>query len=146
MDENKVAQILVVEDNPSVANLTIKAFERTKTLNKLHVVEDGVEAIAFLRREGKYSQMLRPDIIMLDLNLPRKNGHEVLAEIKSDPNLKLIPAIVFTTSESPDDIKKSYQLNANCYITVPVHLKQFMLIVEQICDFWLTTVKLPDVD
>jgi len=143
---NKVAQILVVEDNPSVANLTIKAFERTKTVNKLHVVEDGVEAIAFLRRSGKYAQMPRPDLILLDLNLPRKNGHEVLAEIKSDPNLKLIPAIVFTTSESPDDIQKSYQLNANCYITVPVHLKQFMLIVEQICDFWLTTVKLPDVD
>lgn len=146
MDWNKVAQILVVEDNPSVANLTIKAFERTNTLNKLHVVEDGVEAIAFLRQEGKYSQMPRPDLILLDLNLPRKNGHEVLAEIKSDPNLKLIPAIVFTTSESPDDIQKSYQLNANCYIAVPVQLKEFMSIVEQICNFWLTTVKLPALD
>ncbi|MGK7905352.1 MAG: response regulator [Hormoscilla sp.] len=146
MDGNKVAQILVVEDNPSVANLMIKAFERTKTLKQLHVVEDGVEAIAFLRQSEKYAQMPRPDIILLDLNLPRKNGHEVLAEIKSDPNLKLIPVIVCTTSESPDDIRKSYQLNANCYITVPVQLKQFMSIVEQICDFWLTAVKLPDLD
>lgn len=146
MDWNKVAQILIVEDNPSAANLTLKAFGKTKSLKKLHVVEDGVEAMAFLRRSGKYAQMPRPDLIMLDLNLPRKNGHEVLAEIKSDPKLKLIPVIVFTTSESPDDIRKSYELNANCYITVPVHLKQFMKIVEQICDFWLTAVKLPNLD
>lgn len=138
-------EILLVEDSPSDAKLTAKTFSKAKVLNNLHIVEDGVEAIAFLRRQGKYMQAPRPDIILLDLNLPRKDGREVLAEIKSDPNLCVIPVVVLTTSEDEMDILRSYQMHANCYLTKPVTLKGLMRVVSMIEDFWLTVVKLPQV-
>jgi chemotaxis family two-component system response regulator Rcp1 len=139
----KVVEILLVEDNPGDVRLTQEAFKEGKMINKLSVVEDGVEAMAFLRREGKYTDVPRPDLILLDLNMPKKDGREVLAEIKKDPNLKNIPVIILTTSQAEQDILKSYNLHANCYITKPVDLKQFNRVVKTIKDFWLTIVKLP---
>lgn len=135
--------ILLVEDNPGDVDLTIEALKEGKVANRLSVAEDGVEALAFLRREGRYSQAFRPDLILLVLNLPRKDGREVLAEIKADPKLKQIPIVVLTTSEAEQDIIKSYQLHANCYISKPVDLEQFIRVVKAIDDFWLTVVKLP---
>lgn len=136
-------QILVVEDSPADANLTRRVFQRAKVSNNLHIVEDGVEALAFLHQQGKYTGVPRPDLILLDLNLPKKDGREVLAEIKTDLSLRLIPVIVLTTSDSEDDIIKSYQLHANCYITKPLDWQQFKQVVELIEDFWLKIVQRP---
>jgi len=140
---SKPIEILLVEDNPGDVRLTKEALKEGKVLNKLHVAEDGVEAVEFLKREGSYTDMHRPDLILLDLNLPKKDGREVLAEIKTNENLKRIPVVVLTTSRSEEDILKSYDLNANCYITKPVDLDQFISVVKSINDFWLTIVKLP---
>jgi chemotaxis family two-component system response regulator Rcp1 len=136
-------EILLVEDNPGDVRLTIEALKDAKVLNKLSVAEDGVDAMAFLRKEGKYRDVTRPDLILLDLNLPKKDGREVLAEIKADDNLKRIPVVVLTTSQAEQDIIKSYNLHANCFITKPVDLDQFLTVVKSIEDFWLTLVKLP---
>jgi len=136
-------EILLVEDSPSDAALTVEALKAGKVVNKLNLVEDGVEAMAYLRREDKYAKAIRPDLIMLDLNLPRKDGREVLAELKNDPALKTIPIIVLTTSRSDKDILQSYQLNANCYITKPVDFQHFIDVVKSIKQFWLTVVTLP---
>jgi two-component system, chemotaxis family, response regulator Rcp1 len=136
-------EILLVEDSPSDAALAMEALEQGKVANKLTHVEDGVEAMAYLRRQGKYAASARPDLIMLDLNLPRKDGREVLAELKSDPALKTIPVIVLTTSHADEDILRSYQLSANCYITKPVDFSQFIEVVRSIEQFWLTVVTLP---
>lgn len=136
-------EILLVEDSPSDADLTVEALGDGKVLNNLHWVEDGVEALAFLRRQGKYSDAPRPDLILLDLNLPKKDGRQVLAEIKIDPQLKLIPVVVLTTSAAERDILKTYELNANCYVTKPIDLEQFISVVKLIEMFWLAVVKLP---
>jgi len=136
-------EILLVEDNPGDADLAREALENSKILNTLSVVDDGEKALAFLHRNGKYAQAPRPDLILLDLNLPKKNGREVLAEIKSDENLKRIPVVILTASKDEEDILKSYNLHANCYITKPIDLHQFVRVVRAIEDFWLTIVKLP---
>jgi CheY-like chemotaxis protein len=135
--------ILLVEDNPGDVRLTQEALEEGKMINKLHVVEDGVEAMAFLRQEEKYADAVRPDLILLDLNLPKKDGREVLSEIKADERLKRIPVVILTTSRAEEDIVKTYDYHANCYITKPVDLDQFIKIVKSIEDFWLTVVRLP---
>ena len=140
---NGSAKILLVEDNPGDVRLTREALREGKILNELSVVEDGVEALAFLRREGRYAEAVRPDLILLDLNLPKKDGREVLEEIKGDGALKKIPVVVLTTSAAERDILKAYDLHANCYITKPVDLEQFIKVVQLIEDFWLTIVKLP---
>ncbi|HEY6199933.1 MAG TPA: response regulator [Candidatus Binatia bacterium] len=137
------AKILLVEDNPGDVRLTMEALKEGRILNEISVVEDGVEAIAYLRRAGKYAAATRPDLILLDLNLPRKDGREVLEEIKEDAELKKIPVVVLTTSAAERDILRAYNLHANCYITKPVDLEQFMRVVQSIEDFWLTIVKLP---
>jgi CheY-like chemotaxis protein len=139
----KPIEILLVEDSPGDARLAQEALKEGKMNNNISVVRDGVEALAFLRQEGKYAEAPRPDIILLDLNLPKKDGREVLAEIKEDPDLKRIPIVVLTTSEAEQDILKAYNLHANCYITKPVDLDQFITVVKSIEDFWLTIVKLP---
>lgn len=136
-------EILLVEDSPSDADLTVEALSDGKVVNNLHWVEDGVEALAFLRRQGKYSDAPRPDLILLDLNLPKKDGREVLAQIKADPSLKLIPVVVLTTSAAERDIFKTYELNANCYVTKPIDLEQFICVVKMIEMFWLAVVRLP---
>ena len=141
--ELKPVKILLVEDNPGDARLTVEGFKEGKVRNDLSVVADGVEALAFLRREGKHANAPRPDLILLDLNMPRKDGRQVLAVIKQDPDLKRIPVVVLTSSQAEQDILKSYNLHANCYITKPVNLEQFIGIVRYIEDFWLTIVKLP---
>ena len=140
--KDDVIQILLVEDNPGDIRLTQEALKEGTIRNELHVVKDGVEAIEFLKRKGKYIAHPTPDIILLDLNLPRKDGREVLAEIKSDENLKLIPVIILTTSDADLDIQKSYKLHANCFITKPVDLDQFIFIIRQIETFWFTVVKI----
>ena len=140
---NGSARILLVEDNPGDVRLTIEALKEGKILNEVSVVEDGIEALAFLRRAGKYSEASRPDLILLDLNLPKKDGREVLEEIKQDSDLKKIPVVVLTTSAAERDILRAYNLHANCYITKPVDLEQFIRVVQVIEDFWLTIVKLP---
>lgn len=139
----KPVEILLVENNPGDIRLTKEALKEGKVLNKLHVVMDGVEALAFLRREGKYSDAVRPDLILLDLNMPKKNGREVLAEIKEDEDLRRIPVVVLTVSSDEEDILKAYNSHANCYVTKPVDLDQFFKIVKSIEEFWLTIVKLP---
>jgi len=139
----KPVEILLVEDNPGDVRLTQEAFKDGKMLNKLHVVEDGMEALAFLKREGKYTDVSRPELILLDLNMPGKDGRDVLAEIKADRDLKRIPVVILTTSRSEEDILRSYDLNANCYITKPLELDKFIEIVKSIEDFWLAIVKLP---
>jgi two-component system, chemotaxis family, response regulator Rcp1 len=135
--------ILMVEDNPGDARLTEEALKESKVYNNLHHVRDGVEAMEFLRKEGCYSDAPTPDIILLDLNLPRKDGRQVLAELKAMPRLKNIPVVVLTTSEAEQDIVKSYELHANCYITKPVDLDKFVEIIHGIENFWLSIVKLP---
>lgn len=135
--------ILLVEDNRAEARLTIEALKESKVRNNLSVIEDGAEAMAYLRKEGKYADAYRPDLILLDLNLPKKDGREVLAEIKSDPSLRAIPVVVMTISKAEEDIFKSYNLHANCYVTKPVDFDQFMKVIKMIEDFWLTIVKLP---
>lgn len=136
-------EILMVEDNPGDIRLTQEALKEGKMRNNLHVVEDGVEAMAFLRREGKYADKPRPGLILLDLNLPKKDGYEVLKEIKADDYLKSIPVVILTTSNAEEDIVKTYNWYVNCYITKPVDLDQFINVVKSIEDFWLTIVKLP---
>jgi two-component system, chemotaxis family, response regulator Rcp1 len=136
-------EILLVEDNPGDVRLTMEGLNEGKVRNNLHVAKDGVEALAFLRREGEFGNAVRPDLILLDLNLPRKDGREVLTDIKSDPDLKTIPVVVLTTSRADQDVLHSYQLQANCYITKPVDLDQFITVVKSIEDFWLTIVTLP---
>jgi CheY-like chemotaxis protein len=136
-------EILLVEDNPGDVRLTHEALKDGKILNKLHVIKDGVEAMAFLRQEGKYANAIRPDLILLDLNLPKKDGREVLAEIKSDSYLKRIPVVILTVSKLEEDIIKTYDLHANCYITKPIDLDRFIAVVRAIEDFWLAIVKLP---
>jgi len=136
-------EILLVEDNPGDARLTREALRDGKIYNNLYVVRDGVEAMSFLRKTGQYTRAPRPDLILLDLNLPRKDGHEVLAEVKTDENLRRIPVVILTTSQAEEDIIKTYNLHVNCYITKPVDLDQFVKIVKSIEDFWLTIVKLP---
>lgn len=136
-------EILLVEDNPGDVELTRNALRRAKVRNTLHVAEDGEEAMAFLRREGEYQHAPRPDVILLDLNLPRMDGREVLAEVKADRDLMDIPVVVLTTSSAEQDIVRSYKLHANCYITKPVDLDQFIEVVRSIQNFWLTVVKLP---
>ncbi len=140
---NGSIQVLLVEDNPGDVRLTKEALKEGKLLNQLTVVGDGVEALSFLRKEGKYVDALQPELILLDLNLPKKDGREVLAEIKADPNLRRIPVVVLTTSSAEEDILKIYDLHANCYITKPVDLEQFMGVVKSIEDFWVSVVKLP---
>ena len=135
--------ILLVEDNPGDVRLTQEGLKEGKVLNNLRVVGDGVEAMAFLRQQGQYADVFRPDMILLDLNLPRKDGREVLEEIKNDPDLQRIPVVVLTTSSAEQDILMSYNLHANCYITKPVDLEQFMKVVQAIEEFWLTVVTLP---
>lgn len=137
------ADFLLVEDNPGDVRLTQEALKSHKVQNNLHVVTDGEEAMAFLHKQGRFKDAPRPDIILLDLNLPKKDGREVLAEIKSDPGLKTIPVVIITSSEAEQDVIKSYNLNANCYVTKPVNLDQFIKVVQSINDFWLTIVKLP---
>jgi two-component system response regulator len=136
-------EVLLVEDNPGDAQLTRIALEDSKISIHLNVVEDGVEAMAFLRKEGKYVKVAHPDIVLLDFNLPRKDGREVLAEIKADEKLKRIPVVVLTTSQAEEDILKAYNLSANCYITKPVDFDQFVRIVQSIENFWFAIVKLP---
>lgn len=136
-------QILLVEDNPGDVRLTIEALKEAKVLNQLTVVKDGIEALSLLRRQGQYARVARPDLILLDLNLPKKDGREVLAEIKTDDNLKHIPVVILTTSQDEQDVLKSYNLYANCYITKPVDLDQFITVVKSIEDFWLGIVVLP---
>lgn len=143
INESMPIDVLLVEDSPSDAKLTAKTFQKAKVLNNLHIVEDGVEAMDFLHQVGEYKDAPRPDLILLDLNLPKKDGRKVLAEIKDDPELCNIPVVVLTTSEAEEDILRSYTLRANCYITKPVTLKQFIKVVESIEEFWLTVVKLP---
>jgi len=136
-------EILLVEDNPGDVRLTAEALQDGKVWNRLSVAPDGVEALAFLRRKGTHVAAPRPDVILLDLNLPKKDGREVLAEIKSDTDLRRIPVVILTTSKAEEDIVKTYDLHANCYITKPVDLEQFLSVVKAIEDFWLCVVKLP---
>jgi chemotaxis family two-component system response regulator Rcp1 len=139
----KPVEILLVEDNPGDVRLTQEAFKEGKVLNKLHVTRDGVEAMEFLRQKGNYAKAHRPDLILLDLNLPKKDGREVLAEIKADKDLKRIPVVILTVSQAEKDILESYNLSANCYIIKPIDLEQFIRAVKLIEDFWLTIVTLP---
>jgi chemotaxis family two-component system response regulator Rcp1 len=143
-DNIKVIDILLVEDSEGDARLSLEAMRDSKIRNKMHHVVDGEEAMAFLRKEGKYSKVPRPDLILLDLNLPKKDGREVLAEIKNDDELRRIPVVVLTVSSAEEDILKSYNLHANCFITKPLDLSQFMKVVQSVEDFWLTIVKLPN--
>src|SRR5262245_51953444 len=142
-ERGRPIEILLVEDNPGDVRLTIEALREAKVRNHLSVAPDGVEALAFLRRQGKYAQARRPDLILLDLNLPKKDGRAVLAEIKADELLKSIPVVVLTTSSAQQDVLASYKLQANCYITKPVDLDQFIHVVRSVEDFWLTIVTLP---
>ncbi len=145
MKENGVhmVEILLVEDNPGDADLARETLISCKIKNNLHVVNDGEKAMVFLRKQGPYAVAPRPDIILLDLNLPRKDGREVLAEIKADDELKRIPVVVLTSSSAEEDILKSYNLHANCYITKPLDFNQFTKIIHSIEEFWLSIVKLP---
>lgn len=136
-------EVLLVEDSPGDVRLTQEAFRDANRAIHLHVAADGVEAMAFLRREGTYARAPRPDLILLDLNLPRMDGREVLTHIKEDARLKTIPTVILTTSEAEEDIARSYQLQANCYLSKPVELDAFEGLVKSINDFWLTKVKLP---
>jgi CheY-like chemotaxis protein len=139
----KPIEILLVEDNPGDVRLTREALKDGKIRNNLSVVMDGEEVMVYLHKEGKYKDAPRPDLILLDLNLPKKNGREVLAEIKTDPNLRRIPVVILTVSKADEDIIKSYDLHANCYIIKPVNLDRFIKVVKSVEDFWLTIVKLP---
>ena len=144
MNENlNVIEVLLVEDDPGDVVLIREAFEHNKVYNALHVVSDGVQALAFLRREGEYAEAPQPDLVLLDLNLPRKDGREVLQELKADPALCRIPVIVLTTSAAESDILHSYDLQANCFITKPLDLDEYFTVVRSIEDFWLTTARLP---
>jgi chemotaxis family two-component system response regulator Rcp1 len=135
--------VLLVEDNPADVRLTIEALRESDVRNRLHVVPDGEQALAFLRREGRFRDAVRPDLILLDLNLPRKDGRAVLHEIKDDDRFKHIPVVVLTTSEADEDVRRAYELHANCYITKPVDLHAFLDVVRSIDSFWFSTVRLP---
>ena len=139
----RLVEILLVEDNPGDVRLTQEVFKEAKIVNHLNVVGDGVDAMAFLRREGGYADVVRPDIVLLDLNLPRRSGRDVLEEIKGDPTLRNIPIVVLTTSRAEQDVLDAYEHHANCYITKPVDLEQFIDIVRSISQFWLSIVELP---
>lgn len=143
---SRVLSILLVEDSPTDTELTKEALKVGSVVNNFHVVEDGPEAIAFLRQEGKFAHVQRPDLIILDLNLPKKDGREVLAEIKNDEKLRAIPVVVLTTSNEESDVKRAYDLHANCYITKPFDLDRFIAVIKDIERFWFTTVRLPVVD
>jgi CheY-like chemotaxis protein len=143
VDSNRPVEILLVEDNPGDERLTREALKEGKVYSNLHWVKDGVEAMEFLRRQGRYSSVPRPDIILLDLNLPKKDGREVLQDIKNDPELKRIPVVVLTTSKAEEDVLRTYNLHANCYVTKPVDLEKFIVVVKSIDVFWLTVVTLP---
>jgi len=136
-------EVLLVEDNPADVRLTQEAFREGRVANHLNVVSDGVEALEFLHKTGKYTGVPRPDLILLDLNLPRKNGREVLEEIKSDPSLRRIPVMILSTSKADWDLQHAYNLHANCYIEKPVDVEQFLSVVRSIGDFWFTIVTLP---
>ncbi|MFB2937357.1 response regulator [Aerosakkonemataceae cyanobacterium BLCC-F154] len=136
-------EILLVEDSPSDANLTIREFSRAKIANNLHWVENGEEAMDYLRSQGEFANVLRPDLILLDLNLPGMDGREVLAEVKADADLKRIPVVILTTSTDEEDVLRSYNLNANCYVTKPIDIHQFIHVIQLINEFWLAAVKLP---
>ena len=136
-------EILLVEDNPGDVRLTQEALKEGKVYNNLHWAKDGVEALEFLRQQGKHGKAPRPDIILLDLNLPKKDGREVLEEIKTDEDLKRIPVVVLTTSKAEEDVLRTYNLHANCYVTKPVDLEKFIVVVKSIDVFWLTVVTLP---
>ncbi len=140
---SRIIDILMVEDNPADAELAVEALKGGKVQNHLHIVEDGVRALQFLRHEGDYSDAPRPGLILLDLNLPRMDGREVLAEIKNDAALKTIPVVVLTTSKADSDVLKSYDLNANCYVTKPVDFDKFLDVIQTIEGFWLSLVELP---
>ena len=142
-NESRSIVILLAEDNPGDARLTQEAMRDAKMTNLMHVVEDGVEAMQFLRRQGRYGDAPRPDLILLDLNLPKKDGRAVLAEIKTDPDLRRIPVVVLTTSRAEEDVLMAYDLHANAYVTKPVDLAQFMKIVALIDEFWVNVVTLP---
>ena len=142
-DLGRPIEILLVEDSPSDTDLTVEALASAKVCNRLNIVEDGVQAMEFLRREGQYAQAPRPDLILLDLNLPRKDGRQVLEEIRADEKLTAIPVVVLTTSEAEQDVLRAYALHANCYITKPVNFPQFLEVIEAIEGFWLSVVKLP---
>ena len=144
MSDSRNIEILLIEDNPGDARLTREALREGKIRNNLHHAKDGVEALAFLKREGIHAEAPTPDLILLDLNLPRMDGRQVLSEMKADPRLRVIPVVVLTTSEAENDIVKSYQLHANCYITKPVDLEKFIAIVRAIESFWLAVVTLPN--
>jgi len=139
----RAIDILLIEDNPGDIRLTQEILKESKIRNKIFVVDNGADAMEFLQRQGKFSNAVRPDLILLDLNMPRKDGREVLAEIKRDPVLKRIPVVILTTSKDEQDVLKTYELYANCYITKPVGLEQFVTVVRAIEDFWLAIVKLP---
>jgi len=140
---SRTIEILLVEDNPGDARLTREAFNEGRLLNNLTVVGDGVEALAYLRQQGQYAKSVRPDLVLLDLNLPKKDGREVLAEIKEDEQLKMIPVVVLTTSAAQEDVARAYGSHANCYITKPVDLDQFLRVAQSIENFWLSLVRLP---
>lgn len=140
---SKAIEILLVEDNPGDARLTQEAFRDAKVTNNIHLATDGEEALAFLRKLGVHEQAPRPDIVLLDLNLPKKDGREVLAEIKDDDDLKRIPVVILTTSKAEEDILKTYNLHANCYMSKPVELEPFLEVIKAIENFWLSFVKLP---
>jgi CheY-like chemotaxis protein len=140
----RAIEILLVEDNPGDVRLTIEALNEGHMRNNLRVARDGVEALEFLRHQGRFADAVRPDLILLDLNLPRMDGREVLAAVKSDPQLKTIPIVVLTTSHAEQDILNSYELQANCYITKPVDLEKFITVIRSIENFWLTVVTLPN--
>jgi CheY-like chemotaxis protein len=142
-NEARPVEILLVEDSPSDTDLTLEALKDFKLRNHVSTVEDGVLALQYLRRQGDYALVPRPDLILLDLNLPRKDGREVLAEIKADPELRSIPVVVLTTSHAEQDVQRAYHLNANCYITKPVDFNQFLEVVRSIESFWLCVVTLP---
>ncbi len=146
MDKNisiKPVEILLIEDNPGDVRLTVEALKEGKILNNLNVVYDGVEAMEYLKREREFKDKPRPELIILDLNLPKKDGREVLEEIKQDDKLKRIPVVILTTSEADRDILKTYNLHANCYITKPVDMDQFIKVVKSVSDLWFSIVKLP---
>jgi CheY-like chemotaxis protein len=142
-EESRPIEILLVEDNAGDVRLVKEALEENKFLNNLHVARDGVEAMKFLHKEGEYANAVRPDLILLDLNLPKKDGREVLAEVKVDEDLKRIPVVIMTISKAEEDILKTYNLHANCYITKPIDLDQFIKVVKSVENFWLAIVELP---
>ena len=143
-DQSETIEVLLVEDDPGDVLMTREAFEQHKLRNTLHVVSDGVEALSFLRQEGEYADVPRPDLVLLDLNLPRKDGREVLAEIKADPQLRRTPVVVLTTSEAEEDVLRSYDLHANAYVAKPVDFDRFIDVVRRIDSFFVPVVKLPN--